>query len=98
MKHAATPAVERPPHLGRMIMETDIITLPAYWACALINGDESGMSDEEIAEMDTYLADALRDGWQVVSTVDDSERFTWSYDLYGGSCAGGDVLDYVVVR
>ena len=29
--------------------------LPAHWASALINGDDSGMEEEEIEEMDQWL-------------------------------------------
>ena len=31
-------------------------TLPAYWASYLINGDSSGLSAEEIAEANKFLA------------------------------------------
>jgi hypothetical protein len=80
-----------------MTIETDIVTLPAYWASALVNGDTSGMDDDEIADMEAQLDGLASEGWRVVSTVDDDEpRFTWSFNLYGGNCAGGDVLDYVV--
>lgn len=30
-------------------------TLPAFWACALINGDESGFSDNESEELQAWL-------------------------------------------
>lgn len=29
--------------------------LPVYWACALINGDYSGLSEEEIQEITSTL-------------------------------------------
>lgn len=32
------------------------IDLPAYWAPALINGDETGLSDQEQAEYHAWLA------------------------------------------
>lgn len=32
--------------------------LPIYWACALINGDYSGLSEEEIQEIDAFLKKA----------------------------------------
>ena len=37
------------------MIETTTYTLPAYWACALINGDESDMDDDEIQEMNAWL-------------------------------------------
>jgi len=79
-----------------MTIETDTITLPAHWACALINGDDEGLCPGEIERIDALLTD----GWYVASDVEDSERFTWSYRLYdpGAPCDGGLVADYVIHR
>jgi hypothetical protein len=86
-----------------MTIEVDTITMPAFWATALINDDRTGMSDEEEAAMDVYMKDIEADGWYVVDVVRDEDgnsepRFTWSYRLYGGDANGGDVIDYVVHR
>lgn len=87
-----------------MAIETDTVTLPAYWASAIVNGDYSSFTlhddggDAETAACDSALEALADDGWRVVSTVEDSERFTWSFDLYGGTASGGDVCDYVVHR
>jgi fermentation-respiration switch protein FrsA (DUF1100 family) len=87
-----------------MTLEVDTMTAPSFWACALINADPSGMTDEEIAAMDAYMASLEADGWYVVDVVRDEDgnadepRFTWSYDLYGGTARGGDVIDYVLHR
>lgn len=35
--------------------------LPVYWACALINGDYTGLSDEEEREINNFLEQA--EGW-----------------------------------
>ena len=35
----------------------DIYTLPAYWARYLVNGDVSGYTDEETAEIDAFCSD-----------------------------------------
>jgi hypothetical protein len=81
-------------------MKTETITAPAYWAAALVNGDFSGLSNEEnaallkwqVANGNPWVLDVARD--------EDGEgigpRFTWSFDLYGGTARGGEVLDYVV--
>lgn len=83
-----------------MTIETTEITLPSYWASALINGDDSGMEPHEILAMDAYLERVLDGGWYVVSYIEDSERFTNRYDLYQGdsSIRGGTVMDYVIHR
>jgi len=36
-------------------IETVTYTLPAFWACALINSDESGMSNDESEAMQAWL-------------------------------------------
>lgn len=36
-------------------MQTQTHVLPAYWASALINNDESGMNDQEIIDMNNWL-------------------------------------------
>ena len=81
-------------------MEQSTVTLPSYWACALINGDASGLEDDEAARCDAAAAALAADGWEIVDTVEDSERFTWSYDLYDPDAGvrGGDVMDYVVLK
>ena len=35
-------------------METLELTLPSHWAAALINDDYSGMTDEEITELESW--------------------------------------------
>jgi hypothetical protein len=80
------------------------VTLPAYWASALVNGDYSGLDDGEAAHVEKIISDLASDGWYVVDVKrnDDSEaeeaRFTWCYQLYNayGDARGGDVLDYIV--
>ena len=35
-------------------MQTIEMDLPSHWACALINGDESGIDDDEQASLDAF--------------------------------------------
>ena len=80
--------------------ETDVVTLPAYWASALINGDFSSF-ETDARELEAYLTQVQlleSDGWQVVGIADEEPRFTWNYDRYGGTARGGDVVDYIVIR
>lgn len=77
-----------------MAIKCDTVTGLTHWASYLINGDSSGMEDSEIALCDNWQESL--EPWYVVSTVDDSERFTWSAELYGADCAGATVCDYVV--
>ena len=87
-----------------MPMEIMTITAPAYWASALINNDYSGMDMDETAALHTYLDPTFEEGWSIVSTAEDEDgepreaRFTWAFDLYGGTARGGDVIDYIAIR
>jgi hypothetical protein len=44
------------------MIEVDTVTLPAYWASALINGDFSGLESNE-AERCQAAVDELAQGW-----------------------------------
>lgn len=72
------------------------ITAPDYWACYFINGDATGMTDEEIKNADFFIEQ--NDIISVIDVVENSERFTWSYDLYDtrACVSGGTVVDYIV--
>lgn len=52
--------------------------LPASWACALINGDETGMGEDEIATMDATLRTMERENSCDLTCVscDDEDAFT----------------------
>tara|TARA_R100000306_G_C4302778_1_gene105977 strand:+ start:162 stop:446 length:285 start_codon:yes stop_codon:yes gene_type:complete len=79
-------------------MKTTVITAPSIWASYLINGDSSGITEQDKIDADRYLKDV-----DIVDVVrdDDGEGmnpyFTWQYQLHGGDYEGGEVLDYVAV-
>lgn len=81
-----------------MTIETTTVTLPAYYASYYVNGDSSGMTDEEEANAKRLEAKLNSEGWRIVGTTDEEARFTWSFKLYGGESLGGDVLDYIIHR
>jgi hypothetical protein len=69
----------------------------ACWASYLINGDASGLSDEERALADEWY---VREVGPNAAIVDCGEPyFTWHYDLFtGASYRGGDVVEYRVLE
>ena len=75
-----------------MSIKTDIVEAPSHWACYLINGDASGMDEEQIAACDKYFA-----GMEVIDCNTETERFTWSADLFGSTSQGDTVCEYTVV-
>jgi hypothetical protein len=86
--------------------EVDHVTLPAYWASALVNGDDSGLDDDESDQMNMMVHQLAQDGWHVVDVARDESgegqepRFTNSYQVHNphSQYRSGDVLDYVVHR
>lgn len=93
-----------------MACEVSSVTLPSYWASALVNGDYSGFDDDaEMQRCQDAEAALAKDGWSVCGVDDDEDtgemqepRFTWSYYLYDVGCdpkiRGGEVLDYTIIR
>jgi hypothetical protein len=65
-------------------------TLPAPWACWLINGDLSGLSDEDIAEVDAWMADNDYPHFCDVG----EPYFSWTNDA---NDLGGDVATYTAI-
>jgi hypothetical protein len=74
-------------------IEVDTITAPSVWASYLVNGDASGLDEEEKQLADEWIANHYP--WSVVST-EGEPYFTWHYKLHGGNAEGGEVQDYVV--
>jgi TPP-dependent indolepyruvate ferredoxin oxidoreductase alpha subunit len=62
--------------------------LPAYWACALINADESGMEESDIKDLNNFL-ESEKPGF----CVGCSEEQYFSHDN-DATNLGGDVLEY----
>lgn len=78
-------------HAAKFIyMEADTRTyrLPSHWASALINGDYSGYSDKEQAEIEKFLSTA--EG-SAVDTGGDESFFSWRNDA---NSLGADCFDY----
>lgn len=69
--------------------EIEYHSMPAHWASALINGDRSGMSDEDEAELDNYLE--VNPEFNMPCDVGPTET-----GRFGGLLC--DVCDYVYFR
>ena len=72
-----------------MTIKTETFELPIYWASYLVNGDDSGLEDREIAEIDSFL-DSIP-GWYCVG-VGEGSYFSYSNDA---SSLGGDVAEFI---
>jgi len=73
-------------------MTTETYILPAYWASALINGDESGMEESDIARMDNWLN---KNNPGSCIGCSEEQYFKHSNDATN---LGGDVLEYTFAK
>ena len=73
-------------------MELEYYELPAYWASALINGDESGLTEEDEKPFDNfvhYMIAVHGQCWCV--DVEEESYFSWSHDASRFGALAGDV-------
>ena len=75
-------------------IKTVTYTLPAFWACPLISGDESGLTDKESEALQAWL-----DSEAVGACVDVSEKtfFTAWHEARGFELAG-DCLEFTFLK
>lgn len=84
-----------------MAIKVETVTLPAFLASALVNGDESGLEDSDMDCLNRVYEWLDKSKLTVVDVARDDDgnamepRFTWSFRLHFGDASGGDVLDYV---
>ncbi len=66
-------------------MKTIEYTLPEFWASYLINGDASGMEDNEQSEIDEFLKN---ENLGFCLSCSDEPEFKWRNDAnnLGGNC------------
>lgn len=67
------------------------IALPAHWACAMINGDESGLGDEDAERLHQWYEENPD-----LNIIDVGEPY-FSHDIGDGSSLAGDVADYTIL-
>lgn len=67
-------------------------TAPAYFASYFVNGDATSLTPDEVRRADAILeVEGVAD---VLSMVEDSERFTWSGRSYHSPVSGVTVADF----
>lgn len=66
-------------------------TLPSHWASALINGDRSGLTEEDEAELDLVLE--LNPEWHMPVGCEDA-GFCWRHDASAYGVLACDCCEY----
>jgi hypothetical protein len=69
-------------------METIQLDLPSFFASYLINGDSSGLNDQEIQEIDSFLE---KKGVGHCMSMSDETWFSWRNDM---NTVGNDVATF----
>lgn len=72
-------------------MKIVYFTLPSHWASALINSDDSGYTDRELKDIDTFLLE-MKVGHCL--SVSEDTYFSHYHDASFVSPFGCDVSDY----
>lgn len=72
-------------------METITYTLPEHWACALINDDATGLSDDEHEQLNEWLQDYKPGSCLGVS---DSPEFRHHHDATDAGVLACDCLTF----
>jgi len=76
-------------------------TLPAHWACVLINADYTGLTDEEAKQFDDFTYDEFGErGFDNVVLADDNEEpnFVTYHDVRPYGVLACDCLNYTFIR
>jgi len=75
-------------------MKTIKLTLPEFWASALVNGDYSGLEDDEVKELESWLSWASSEKIGFCLDVNDERSFIQYHDAsaYVLAC---DCLEYI---
>lgn len=76
-----------------MNIETVEFTLPDFWAPSLINGDDTGMEEEDIHALEEFLAYCREQGLSCGSCSDEAE-FTHYHDAREYGVLACDCLVY----
>ena len=74
-------------------MKTNKYVLPSFYACYLINSDSSGLTDDEIKELDQWI-ETVNPGY----CVDMGEPYFSPYNQLTGYKYGSDVSEFTFIE
>jgi hypothetical protein len=77
-----------------MKLATKLFTLPSHWACALINDDRTGLTDEEELALDGFIEEMIKGYgkcWPIACS--DEESFSPWHDAMPYGVLACDCVD-----
>jgi hypothetical protein len=77
--------------------EAKTLDVPEHWLSALVNGDESGLSDSERNQLETFCQEELSDGWSV-SSHEEEGSFMRHHDAQPYGVLACDAVTVLAMR
>lgn len=77
--------------------EAKALDVPEHWLSALVNGDETGLSDKESAQLEAFCAEELPYNWHV-SSYDDEVNFMIYHDAEPYGVLACEVVKVLAMR
>ena len=77
--------------------EAMILSIPEHWLPALVNGDESGLDDEDCKQLQAFCKDELSGEWNITSHGEEGE-FSHDHDAIGYGVLACNVVDALAMR
>jgi hypothetical protein len=81
----------------RSRFEAKTLDVPEHWLSALVNGDESGLSDKESAQLETFCDGELGDNWSV-SSWEEEASFMKYHDAQPYGVLACDAVTVLAMR
>ena len=77
--------------------EAKMLDIPSHWLSALINGDESGLDDPDLRNLNRFEAGELADGW-TVSNYEEEGSFMKYHDAQPYGVLACDAVTVLAMR
>ena len=77
--------------------EAKTFSVPEHWLSALVNGDESGLDDEDCKQLQAFCKHELSVGWNVTGYGEEGE-FSSDHDAIGYGVLACHVVDVLAMR
>jgi hypothetical protein len=77
--------------------EAKILEVPEHWLSAIVNGDSSGLSDEDEKELNAFEQEELSDGWNVTS-YEEEGSFSRYHDASPYGVLACNVVETLAMR
>lgn len=75
-----------------MGLKVETATAPAWWACYLINGDDSGMESGEAASIDRWIESM---GWGLPCSIEEEDAGFMRFHDASAFALAADCVTYV---